>query len=89
MTLRTIALVGLAAATLSLFAWHRSDYGMAIADHGRPVWSSSERWHPRPPRPIPRIECRHPGQLRLIRFEDRSAQLKCAHSLMVRVSVPG
>jgi hypothetical protein len=36
-----------------------------------------------------RIECRIPRELRLRRFEDRSAQLLCGRRVIVRISVPG
>lgn len=35
------------------------------------------------------VECAHPRALRLVRFEDGSAQLKCAEQILVRVSIPG
>jgi hypothetical protein len=35
------------------------------------------------------VECARPSALRLVRFEDGSAQLKCAARVLVRVSVPG
>ena len=34
------------------------------------------------------VSCAHPRRLRLVRFEDGSAQLKCAERVLVRVSVP-
>lgn len=34
------------------------------------------------------VECGRPRELRLVRFEDGSAQLKCAQRVLVRVSVP-
>jgi len=37
----------------------------------------------------PRVECRQPRTLHLRRFEDGSAQLRCAGRILVRVSVPG
>jgi hypothetical protein len=37
----------------------------------------------------PRVECHRPRTLRLRRFEDGSAQLRCAGRVLVRVSVPG
>lgn len=37
----------------------------------------------------PRVECSNPRTLHLTRFEDNSAQLRCAHRILVRVSVPG
>lgn len=36
-----------------------------------------------------RVHCPKPPALHLIRFEDGSAQLKCASHILVRVSVPG
>ncbi len=39
--------------------------------------------------PPPRIECRSPPSLRLHRFEDGSAQLRCAGRVIVRIAVPG
>jgi len=41
------------------------------------------------PRPVPRVECKRPGTLELRRFEDGSAQLRCARRLLVRVAIPG
>ncbi len=35
------------------------------------------------------VACSQPVTLRLARFEDGSAQLKCAGHILVRVSVPG
>lgn len=35
------------------------------------------------------VECAHPSALRLLRFEDGSAQLRCGDQILVRVSVPG
>jgi hypothetical protein len=37
----------------------------------------------------PRLSCERPRTLRLHRFEDGSAQLKCAGRVIARVSVPG
>jgi hypothetical protein len=34
------------------------------------------------------VECGRPHELRLVRFEDGSAQLKCAERILARVSVP-
>lgn len=34
------------------------------------------------------VSCAYPRQLRLLRFEDGSAQLKCAERVLVRVSIP-
>ena len=34
------------------------------------------------------VSCARPRQLRLLRFEDGSAQLKCAERVLVRVSIP-
>ena len=39
--------------------------------------------------PPPRIQCATPATLRLRRFEDGSAQVLCAHRVIVRISVPG
>lgn len=39
--------------------------------------------------PIPRVHCAAPHALRLDRFEDGSAQVRCAGRILVRVSVPG
>ncbi len=36
-----------------------------------------------------RMHCGRPEVLRLVRFEDGSAQLRCGRRLLVRVSVPG
>jgi hypothetical protein len=36
-----------------------------------------------------RVHCPRPSALHLTRFEDGSAQLKCASHILVRVSVPG
>lgn len=36
-----------------------------------------------------RTECERPGSLRLVRFEDGSAQLRCAGRILMRVAVPG
>ncbi len=36
-----------------------------------------------------RVQCSKPLSLRLIRFEDGSARLECAHRILVRVAVPG
>jgi hypothetical protein len=36
----------------------------------------------------PRVVCAHPATLRLLRFEDGSAQLRCAGRVLVRVSSP-
>jgi hypothetical protein len=46
---------------------------------------------PREPRNAapPRVRCAHPGSLSLRRFEDGSAQLRCADRVLVRVAVPG
>ena len=38
---------------------------------------------------VPRLDCAHPASLRLVRFEDGSAQLRCGRRLLVRVSSPG
>jgi hypothetical protein len=35
------------------------------------------------------VHCDHPADLHLIRFEDGSARLECAHHVLVRISVPG
>ncbi len=35
------------------------------------------------------VSCGHPAQLRLIRFEDGSALLRCGDRILVRISVPG
>jgi hypothetical protein len=35
------------------------------------------------------VRCERPAKLRLVRFEDSSAQLFCGRRLLVRVSVPG
>lgn len=52
--------------------------GAAGLSNGRPA-----------PAAVPlRAECRHPQTLRLRRFEDGSAQLRCAGRVIVRVSVP-
>lgn len=40
-----------------------------------------------PAKRVPRVECDR--ELRLRRFEDRSAQLLCGDRVVVRVSVPG
>jgi hypothetical protein len=40
-----------------------------------------------PAQPV-RLRCGHPGRLRLQRFEDGSAQLRCADRVLARVSVP-
>jgi hypothetical protein len=37
----------------------------------------------------PRAHCPKPSTLRLARFEDGSAQLKCAERVLLRVSAPG
>ncbi|HWT90064.1 MAG TPA: hypothetical protein VN179_03015 [Solirubrobacterales bacterium] len=37
----------------------------------------------------PRLSCERPRTLRLHRFEDGSAQLKCAGRIIARVSAPG
>lgn len=37
----------------------------------------------------PRVECEQPRTLRLRRFEDGSAQLRCAGHILVRVAAPG
>ncbi|HEY8081986.1 MAG TPA: hypothetical protein VIE64_00340 [Solirubrobacterales bacterium] len=34
------------------------------------------------------VRCEHPATLRLIRFEDGSAQLRCGRRILVRVSIP-
>ena len=34
------------------------------------------------------VDCTRPRRLRLVRFEDGSAQLRCAERILVRVSVP-
>lgn len=34
------------------------------------------------------VSCARPRRLRLLRFEDGSAQLKCAERVLVRISVP-
>ncbi len=39
--------------------------------------------------PPPRVHCAAPATLKLRRFEDRSAQLRCAGRILVRISVPG
>lgn len=42
------------------------------------------------PRPqVPRVHCGRPRTLALHRFEDGSAQLRCAGRVIARVSVPG
>jgi hypothetical protein len=42
------------------------------------------------PRPqAPRVHCKAPRALELRRFEDGSAQLRCAGRVIARVSVPG
>lgn len=38
---------------------------------------------------VARVECAAGSNLRLRRFEDRSAQLFCGRRLIVRISVPG
>lgn len=38
---------------------------------------------------VPRLDCARPSSLRLVRFEDGSAQLRCGPRLLVRVSSPG
>ena len=43
----------------------------------------------RPAAPPLRVHCAAPATLKLRRFEDRSAQLRCAGRVLVRVSVPG
>jgi hypothetical protein len=35
------------------------------------------------------VRCEHPARLRLIRFEDGSALLRCGSRILVRISVPG
>jgi len=52
--------------------------------------SSAAREQVRPPlSSAPRIECPQPRTLRLRRFEDGSAQLRCAGRVIARISVPG
>jgi hypothetical protein len=46
------------------------------------------RWH-HPGTPPLRVRCSQPGTLGLRRFEDGSAQLRCAGRVLVRVAVPG
>jgi hypothetical protein len=82
MTPRTIALAALAAAALALalFGWCHADRDVIAAPA------------PELQPPIlgpPRIECRRPPDLQLVRFEDGSARLECGRRLLVRVSVPG
>ena len=36
-----------------------------------------------------RVACDRPNTLRLQRFEDGSAQLRCATRILVRIGVPG
>lgn len=62
--------------------------GASLADSKH--LSPALRATPPPARKLaPRVECRHPRTLRLRRFEDGSAQLRCAGDTLVRVSVPG
>lgn len=39
--------------------------------------------------PPPRLSCARPDLLKLERFEDGSAQLRCGSHLLVRISSPG
>jgi hypothetical protein len=39
--------------------------------------------------PVGRFECDRPAALRLLRFEDGSAQLLCAARLLARIASPG
>jgi hypothetical protein len=82
MTPRTIALAALAAAALSLalVGWCHADREVIAAPPPEP---SPPALGP------PRIECRRPPELRLVRFEDGSARLECGHRLLIRISVPG
>jgi hypothetical protein len=38
---------------------------------------------------ISSLECSRPASLRLLRFEDGSAQLRCGDALLARISAPG
>lgn len=42
-----------------------------------------------PPDAAPRVRCPRSRALRLRRFEDGSAQLRCGRRVLVRVAVPG
>jgi hypothetical protein len=52
-------------------------------------WVSILPGAPAASRSAPVVGCKRPSSLRLIRFEDGSAQLRCGRRILVRVSTPG
>jgi hypothetical protein len=86
MRLRTLLLAATATVVvgLAIFA-----VGLATAvesgrDEGRIVHRGT-----RAVRGPVRVRCDRPRKLRLVRFEDGSAQLRCGREILARVSVPG
>lgn len=67
---------------------------MAVAALGLGIAAAKPRVTVSSPSPAPdlqatpRVHCEKPGALRLLRFEDGSAQLRCAARVLVRVAVP-
>jgi hypothetical protein len=90
MTPRTIALAALAAAALALalVGWCHADRDLVAAIRGEAMATPEKSPSLLSPA-VPRLECRRPPELHLIRFEDGSARLKCGQRLLIRVSVPG
>ena len=61
---------------------------LALSFRATRAAASQRAWAADGQTPI-RTECGRPRGLRLVRFEDGSAQLRCAGRILVRVAVPG
>jgi hypothetical protein len=80
--------LSLAALTLGLIA---ASGGVVVQERPPPAgfpYATSESLHERGIERSVGVECGRPRELRLVRFEDGSAQLKCVERILVRVSVP-
>jgi len=73
LTAMTLAILGLAIAGPDTAARPGPGAGGAPQEASRPA----------------RVSCAQPPRLRLVRFEDGSAQLRCGGRILVRISVPG
>lgn len=65
-----------------------------VGGSGAMAGSDLDEWrgNGRPRSAVPRsfgVRCERPPKLKLVRFEDGSAQLRCGRRILVRVSVPG
>jgi hypothetical protein len=79
------ALLILLTASLFVLAFSLFSTGGPARAGDRPALNPIDGLHS----PAIRTRCASPRRLRLDRFEDGSAQVRCAGRILVRISVPG